>query len=125
MLPYASYLLAVGLLLVVLALATDLLAGHCGRLGMSAVFFAGLGGYTYAILVGQTAIAPCWCIVGAVSCGAVVAALIAPVMIRMSRDVFLLASLGLLLALVSTARNLTITGGSLGITSVRGPVTEW
>lgn len=118
MLAYASYLLVSVLQVSLLAMATDLLAGHCGRLGLSAVFFAGIGGYTYATLSTQAGVAPVLAIVLTLFVGAVLAAAIGPLMVRMDREVFLLSSLGLVLVVESTAINLEVTRGPLGIASI-------
>lgn len=116
-----SYVTYVGVLLLqltLLAQATDILGGHSGRIGVGAVVFAGIGGFAYAAAIKSIGIAPGGAAIVAISAGAVLAAAVAPILMALRPNDYLLSTIAAQLALMELANNTTWVGGPLGIANV-------
>jgi branched-chain amino acid transport system permease protein len=104
--------------LALVATSTDVMGGHGGRLGFGAVASACVGGYVYAIISTGGRLAPAAAVVCGVSAATLLGAALGWLGTKWGADRYLLTSLTLQVALVETANNLSITGGSLGIGGV-------
>ncbi len=119
--PYALYLLAAVCQLGLLALATDLLAGHTGRVGLAGVLLAGIGGYTYAVLCAKVGFAPWPSIALALCLTVMIATVVGRLLITLDSEWYLLVTFALQVAFVDLMNNSTITGGPLGLTNLPMP----
>lgn len=121
MTSYLLFILAFSLQLALLAEATDLLAGHIGKVGLTAPVFAGIAGYCYALATVNLHVNP-WLAVG------ISFAIILPIstgigslMLKLDAEGFLLASFAIQVAFVDLMKNLKFTGGPLGVRDVPSP----
>lgn len=118
---YVAFLLALILQLALLAQATDLLAGHTGRTGLSASVFAGIAGYSYALAAVRLQLNP-WLAIGLALLSLVpISALLGYMLLKLDSQGFLIASFALQVAFVDLMRNLAFSGGPLGIRDVPAP----
>jgi ABC-type branched-subunit amino acid transport system permease subunit len=106
-----------------LAIATDLLAGHIGKIGLSAAFFAGIAGYTYSILTCNYSITPFYSLVLSILVTIALSVMAGWILIQLSSEQYLLATFALQVAFVDLVNNCSITGGPLGIKDV--PPINW
>lgn len=115
---YFSYLAAVVIQLTLLAKATDLLGGHCGRLGFGAILSAAFGGYIYALAAVQFALNPWLAVVISLCCAGSISMGIAILLVKLNADGYLLATFAFQMAFVELVNNLQFAGGPLGIRNV-------
>lgn len=118
---YVAFILVLALQLALLAQATDLLAGHTGRTGLTASVFAGVAGYFYAIATVKLLINPWLAVCLALLSTLPVSLFIGYLLLKLDTQGFLIASFALQVALVDLMRNLTLTGGPLGIRDIPAP----
>lgn len=122
---YATSLAASALVLAVLAMSTQLLVGIAGLPSMGQVAYAGIGGYTAALLALDAGITngPVQ-LAAATAAGAVAAALTAPLVLRTRGTAFLMATFAVQsLVAIGAAQWKTVTGADEGIHTP--PVTLW
>ena|ERR1700690_312510 len=112
---YYTYWLVTICTLTLLAIATDLLAGHIGKIGLSAAFFAGLGGYAYSILTVNYSIAPFYSLILSLILTVVISIIVGWILFKLSTEEYLLATFALQVAFVDLVNNCSITGGPNGI----------
>ncbi|HXH38534.1 MAG TPA: branched-chain amino acid ABC transporter permease [Thermoanaerobaculia bacterium] len=114
---YALYTLATILQLGLLAQATDLMAGHVGRIGFGAITGSCVGSYVYAVLAThsqQLLLASVLSVVAASGVGVSVGYVAA----LWDADRYLLVTFVVQLTVVEVANNAGVTGGPLGIRDV-------
>ena len=104
-----------------LAIATDLLAGHLGRVGLSAALFAGIGGYSYGVLTTSGLLGPWAAVLVAVGLVILSATAIGPFIVRLDRNGFLLATFAAQVAFLDVVRGLDMTGAAIGLRDVPAP----
>lgn len=119
--PYFIFLLALILQLSLLSQATDLLAGHIGRVGLSAPIFAGIAGYTYALTTTHLHVHPWLAVAVSLSITLLISAIIGFMLSRLNAEEFLMGTFAIQVGFVDLVKNLEITGGPLGIRDVPTP----
>ncbi len=115
---YLLYLLFSVCELYALALATDVLAGHLGRIGVGAVFFSAVGAFGYSALAAGGVLPPWAAFAVAMVFANLVAVLLLPVLSQVSAETFLLVTFALLLASSDLVKNIKTLGGAVGIRNV-------
>lgn len=121
MTAYSTYLVAAVMQLALLAQATDLLGGHCGRLGFGAVVAAGVAGYGYAVSIATTSLGPWTAFIVGLAAASLVSGPLTLLLLKLDPESYLLASFALQMTFVELVNNLEITGGPLGIRNVPAP----
>lgn len=119
---YGAYLLILILHLTLLAQATDLLAGHAGRLGFGAIISAAVAGYSYAIVTTGLGIPPILGVVVGMLCAVLVAGALGGSLLRFGRDGYLLGTFAAQMALAEVLNNVAWAGGPLGLRNVPSPL---
>ncbi len=121
MISYIFFLLALTIQIVLLAQATDLLAGHIGRISLAPALFAGVGAYSYAVLAVHRGWNPWLALI--VSCMIVISASlpVGSLLLRLDADAFLIGTFAAQVAFVDLVNNVGFTGGPLGIRDIPGP----
>lgn len=122
---YTTSLAASALVLAVLAMSTQLLVGVAGLPSMGQVAYAGIGGYTAALLAVDAGITngPLQ-VAAATAAGAAAAVLTAPLVLRTRGTAFLMATFAVQsLVAVAAGQWKTLTGADEGIHTP--PVTLW
>lgn len=118
---YFAYLLCGTLSLVLLAQATDLLGGHSGRMGVSAVLFAAVSAYAYGLLTVHAGW-PAWgAFVAAIVVTTAIGTCLAVPMVRLGATGFLIASVCLQLGIVEVTNNIGAFGGPIGLRDIPHP----
>lgn len=119
--PYSIYLLTSVLELDLMAKATDLLAGHCRKVGFGAVISAMVSGYVYAIFTVQGHCNVWLALLASVGVAVLLGFGLAILLTNLDADSYLLATFALQLALVEVVNNSSFTGGPLGIRNIPAP----
>lgn len=118
MISYLIFCMIIGLQLSLLAQATDLLGGHVGRVGVSAVFLAAIAAYAYAILTVQAGYSA-WCSVSfALGITTILGLALGWLLLHLEGNNFLLGTLAFQMGLLELANNLPVLGGPLGIRNI-------
>jgi len=119
---YAYHLLVVILLYVALTISLDLLIGHTGILSFGHAAFYGIGAYTTAILTVSAGWHWLPAMIAATLMGALVAALIGILTLRLGGDYFILALFGFQLIVITVILNWeSLTNGPFGIRGIPRP----
>lgn len=118
---YFVFLLTLTVQIVLLAQATDLLAGHGGRISLAPALFAGVGAYSYAVLAVRLGWNP-W-VAFVVGCLIVTSAAmgLGCLLLKLNANGFLIGTFAAQVAFVDLVNNLNLTGGPLGIRDIPGP----
>jgi branched-chain amino acid transport system permease protein len=119
---YVIYLSVVACELALLAMATDLLAGHAGKTGVSAVFFAALGGYGYALLTTRLHLSPELSVAGVLLITLPLSFGVGKLLLSLRDNEYLLGTFALEVGFISFLRNSELTGGPLGLRNVPLPM---
>lgn len=125
MTSYLTYLTAAIVQLALLAQATDLLGGHCGRLGLGAVSAAGVAGYGYAVGTVTYGLQPWAGIMVGMGAAALLSGLLTILVVKSDAHEYLLATFALQMAFVELVNNLAISGGPLGVRNVLPPAVRF
>ncbi len=125
MMAHWIYLSASILELSLMAKATDLLAGHSGRLGFGGIISAAIGGYAYALLSTQGGLNSWFSLIAALIVAGVSGLGLAVPLLKLNADGYLMATFALQMAVVELANNLSFTGGALGIRNVPALLFPW
>jgi branched-chain amino acid transport system permease protein len=105
-----------------LAMATDLLAGHAGKIGVSAIFFGAIGGYGYALLTTRLLLHPILAIISVCIFVLILSYLCGFFLLNLKANEYLLGTFALEVGFISAVRNSDLTGGPLGIRNIPSPV---
>jgi len=119
---YFSYLLVSMLQLGLMAQATDLLGGHCGKLGFGAVLAAGVAGYAYAISTVVFAAPILWALLVALVAASLLGIVLSHTIVALHPDAYLLASFAFQMAFIEMMNNVDWSGGPLGLRQIPSSV---
>lgn len=116
-----NYVLSVAIvtgLYVSLSVSFNVVFGYGGLLSIAHPVFFGVGAYASGILAVRTGMPVVVAIVVAVGVAAVSSLALSLASLRISGDYLLIASLGLMLAVIEVVDNLEVTGGAGGLTAI-------
>lgn len=119
---YLSHLSVLIFQMALLAQATDAMGGHAGRIGVSAIFFAAIGGYAYAIGTVTFGLSPWIAVIFGLITVMLSALFLASLFLRLTINNYLLATLAAQMGFLELANNTDYLGGPLGITNVPIPM---
>lgn len=119
---YLVYCAIQGTQLALLAMATDSLGGHSGRMGVSSVLFAATAGYGYALLAGRAGINPWLCVFLVTCISAFIGIVVGWLFLHLKEKDFLLATIAAQVGFVQLANNTELLGASLGLGNIPAPL---
>lgn len=119
---YATNLLVMLIIYVLLGLSLNLLVGHSGLISTAHAAMYGLGAYVTSILVVHGLASPIISLFAGTVCAGLLGAAIGYLSISLKEDSFVIGTLAVQMVIVSLFRNLKgVTGGSYGIVGIPRP----
>lgn len=119
---YATNLLIMLIIYVLLGLSLNLLVGHSGLISTAHAAMYGLGAYVTSILVVLGFASPIVSLITGTLCAGLLGAVIGYLSVPLKGDAFVIGTLAVQMVIVSLFRNMRgVTGGSYGLTGIPRP----